>query len=85
MCETHFLGMTAMDIWNWILLSIGGLCFALMLFLVWLGSPSRHPDLRSKPRSIPARPRGRVRVDGLNLPDRNIRVDLGRDVRGVTE
>jgi hypothetical protein len=27
-----------MDFVNWILLSLGGICFALLLFLLWLGS-----------------------------------------------
>ena len=31
-----------MDVLNWILLSIGGICFALVLLLLWLGPPSRH-------------------------------------------
>ena len=31
-----------MDVLNWILLSVGGICFALMLLLLWLGPPSRH-------------------------------------------
>jgi hypothetical protein len=36
-----------MDIENWILLSVGGLGFALAGFIRWLGTPNRHPDLRS--------------------------------------
>jgi hypothetical protein len=36
-----------MDVFTWILLSLGGICFPLMLFLLWLGPRNRHPELRS--------------------------------------
>jgi hypothetical protein len=35
-----------MDFFSWIVLFVGGLCFALMLFLLWLGPRSRGPGRR---------------------------------------
>jgi hypothetical protein len=40
-----------MDFFSWIVLSVGGLCFALMLLLVWLGPRSRGPGRRWVRRS----------------------------------
>jgi hypothetical protein len=34
-----------MDLFDWVLLLIAGLCFGLVFLLVWLGPPSRHPGL----------------------------------------
>ena len=75
-----------MDFFNWILLSLGGLCFALLFFLVWLGPPSRHPGLRSRPRRRPVTPSGapqtRIATDSsAKYPLTNKDREIGNDGR----
>lgn len=37
-----------MDLFDWILLAVLILCIALILLILWLGEPTRHPQLTSK-------------------------------------
>ena len=37
-----------MDLFDWILLAVLILCIGLILLILWLGEPTRHPQLKSK-------------------------------------
>ena len=38
-----------MELMDWVLLTLSGLCFALVILLLWLGPPTRHPRVDGTP------------------------------------
>jgi hypothetical protein len=36
-----------MEVFDWVLIAIVIVCFGLVLLILWLGLPTRHPELRT--------------------------------------
>src|SRR6266498_2747756 len=82
-----------MDFFSWIVLFVGGLCFALMLFLVWLGPRSRDPSRqwvrlsttyhRRRPVTPSGAPQTRIATDSSchKYPSTNKDREIGSDGR----